>query len=122
MFWERYCTVDIVGVINPDATQRIVVASALLMGAVVVLFLAVCYYRKRYLSNEQPAGAQTWTFQDLREMRDRGELTEDEYEALRTGLIASFRGSGGPQDPSEGTNTANHDHVDNFDLEKGQRG
>ena len=113
---------DIIGAVNPDATQRIVVASALLMAAVVVLFLAVRYYRRYFLLDDEASGPRIWTLQELSEMRDRGELTGEEYEALRATLIASFHGSSDSRPPSDSDNKAVHGHVYNFDLEKGQRG
>lgn len=102
------------------AVQQIIVASSMLMVAVVVLFLAAWYYRKRFLSDDTASGAPTWTFQDLREMRDRGELTEQEYEALRASLISSFHHSGETHRPLGGTHTVDPEPRNNFDLEKDQ--
>ena len=112
---------DLLMAVNPDATQKIVAACALLVGAVVVLALAVWYYRKRYILDDRPSGGQMWTFEDLRQMKDRGELTEGEYQALRASLVASFGHSGSPKATSGRTQGESLDLTQDFDLEKGRQ-
>ena len=77
--------------INPDDIQRIIVACVLLIGAILVLSAAYWYYRKRYYHEEKLSDGQPWSFEDLRQMRAQGKLTEAEYQALRASLVAAFR-------------------------------
>jgi hypothetical protein len=42
---------------------------------------------KRWMQREEPV--ETLTLQDLREMRARGQITEEEYETLRAGILGS---------------------------------
>ena len=112
---------DVIMAIDPGWTWRIVVACTLLMGAIIVMFLAIWYYRKRFLIDGRPPSSQTWTFHDIREMRDRGDLTEGEYQALRASMTAAFRRSDVP-DASGGDRPASGpDPRPDFDLEKGPR-
>ncbi len=113
---------DIPAAINPEATRQIVLASLLLIGAIIALFWAVGYYRKRFLLDDQPSGPQAWSLEDIRGMRDRGELTEEEYTALRASLIGSLHENGGAQASSGNRTSANRGVNKNFDLEKGHRG
>jgi hypothetical protein len=54
-------------------------------------------------------------------MKDRGELTEGEYQALRASLVASFGHSGSPKAPSGRTQGEGLDLAQDFDLEKGRQ-
>jgi hypothetical protein len=114
--------VDLIGAIKEEDTRWIIKACLLLMGGLLVAFLAVWYYRKWFVVEDRPSTGQFWTFQDLKQMRDRGELTEGEYEALRASLISSFGQPNPRQTPSEGGQAASPDSSGNFDLEKGRQG
>jgi len=73
-----------------QAVTRILIACGLLAAAVVVLCAGVWYYRRWWLRDRplsEPAG---WTFADLRRMRDRGDLTEEEYQSLRAAMLAGY--------------------------------
>lgn len=39
-----------------------------------------------------------FTLQDLREMKARGDITEDEYERLRAGILSAVRGASTPRE------------------------
>lgn len=102
-----------------DYATQIIIACAMLMGAFLVLCLSIWYYRRRYFASEnshQPG----WTFEDLRRMRERGELSEDEYQALRASLLGAY-GARSPKPDSSGTGK-NAEQLEeqglDFDLEK----
>lgn len=80
--------------VTADNAWKIIVACGLLMAAVIVLFLAVWYYRKRVLQSDESSSAALWTFEDLRRMRDRGDLTDEEYQSLRAAMIGAYQGTG----------------------------
>lgn len=55
------------------------------IGAMVVGILAARLVRKRLRS---PSSTQAFAIQDLRDMRRRGEITDDEYRIMRDATIA----------------------------------
>ena len=63
--------------------------AALLVGA------GIRALRRRVLPKEEPPPDQAWSLQDLRRLRDSGELSEDEFETLRARLIARMGGAEG---------------------------
>ncbi len=108
--------------VSADAAWRVIVACALLMAAVIVLFLVVWYYRKNVLLPDEPSAA-IWTFDDLRAMRDRGELSEEEYQTLRAAMIGSLRAPKVPETDAPGPSGGLRGErpgrrIGNFDLEK----
>jgi len=81
--------------------KEIIIACGLLIVAVIVLWMGLWYYRRRWLGEGQSPDNLTWSFADLRKMRDEGQLTEREYESLRAALMNIYgRGSsvGGSSD------------------------
>ena len=74
------------------------------VGALVVLVLGVCMARRWFLG-EQPANE--WTLQDLRDMRDRGEIDASQYEHLRVRVIGGRMSGGG-----DGTVSSTLDETD----------
>src|SRR5689334_13391747 len=77
--------------ITTQSATRAFVAGGLLIAAAIVLFLGLWYYRRRWMDVDNfPEAA--WTFEDLQKLREKGDLTEEEYQALRSALKNSFRG------------------------------
>ena len=76
-----------------DHVAQVVFWCLILIGSIIVLFLGIWYYRRRWLAADQPdSGTQTpWTFDDLRRMKEQGQITEEEYRVLRANLIAAFQ-------------------------------
>ena len=68
------------------ALETMVVWSVVLLAAVIVFGLLIWYYR-RWLREDQPPQQQTWTLQELRDLKARGELDELEYQALRKAVL-----------------------------------
>ncbi len=79
--------------------EKIIVAGGLLVGALIVLWLGVWYYRRHWLESEASGVGPAWTLEDLRRLRDRGDLSESEYQALRGLVVGSFedRSAGSPE-------------------------
>src|SRR5687767_12579557 len=99
--------------------SRIIVASILLGLAVIVLSVGLWYYRKRLMEPTVSSG-EPWTFEDLRRLRDSGNLTEEEYEALRSALKNAYRGdlSNKKSTTTTGIPTGSDDRGPDFDLKK----
>ncbi|HOW70704.1 MAG TPA: hypothetical protein PKY77_08895 [Phycisphaerae bacterium] len=100
----------IVAALTATRSSQIIVWGLILMGAVVVLFGGLWYYRRRWLQADDKAEADRtpWTLDDLRQMRESGQINEVEYQTLRETMIAALRGGrpdsgaseGGSSDPS----------------------
>lgn len=69
-----------------QSASKILVACGLLAAALVVLALGVWYYRRRWIGDSK-AGSLPWTFEEIRALRDRGDVTEQEYQVLRAQLL-----------------------------------
>jgi hypothetical protein len=64
---------------------------------------AIGRFRKGLLTGAE-RGRSTWTLEDLREMRDSGQITEQEYQALRLQVIGGSPGAqGNPQSNCPGS-------------------
>lgn len=99
-------------------TQRILFALSLLGGAVIVLGLGLWYYRRRW-SRWEDTSAAPWTLEEIRALRDRGAINEQEYQVLRAqvlGLPAGGKPSDAPLKPEK--SDASGDTVWSFDLKK----
>ncbi len=59
-----------------------IVAAAAVAGYLVVLAV------RRWSQQEEPAA--TFTFQDLRDMREKGQITDQEFAAMRAALLAEM--------------------------------
>ena len=100
--------------------SRILLACGLLGAALIVLALGLWYYRRRWMSGAE-ASSTPWTFEDLRAMRDRGDVTEAEYQSLRTRLIGLATGAPEAESPRSITppvTDPSGETVWSFDLKK----
>jgi len=89
-----------------ENVAQIIFWCLVLVLAVLVLFGGVWYYRRRWLRMaDSPAGT-PWTFDDLQKMKEQGQISDEEYRALRAAMIASLAGG---QTESPGTSVANGD-------------
>jgi hypothetical protein len=97
---------------------KIIVAGLLLILAFCVLGVAIWYYRRWWMGQEETSGI-AWTFDDLRRLRDDGDLTDEEYERMRAALIRRYAGGdvsgGGAPSGSEGREEG---ESEGFDLKK----
>jgi hypothetical protein len=113
-----------------DLSGRIIVACLMLLGAVAILGVAFWYYRR--WQRRAPAGTSsgTWSLDDLRRMREQGQLTEEEYQNLRAAVIQSYAGGrptetrprpvGSDDEPWDWV--AGQGPPDGFDVKKQSRG
>lgn len=62
------------------------------IGLVVVAGIGLMWYRSRAFGDAGPAADQAGLLESLRAMRDRGEMTPEEYDAARRSLAARFSG------------------------------
>lgn len=68
--------------------------SAILVAAILVLFVGLWFYRKRYIQMEggsNPKGT-PWTFEDLVRMKAEGQISAEEYASLRAAMVAALTG------------------------------
>lgn len=73
----------------PDATQLLSTFGWFFIAAVAALagyFVAMAI--RRWSQSETPA--ENFTFQDLRDMKARGQITAQEFEAMRAALLAGM--------------------------------
>jgi len=64
----------------------------ILMGIVVVFWLVWMLSRRWFLTGDsKDLSDTTWTLQDLRELKEKGQLTEIEYNTLREQTLAQHR-------------------------------
>ncbi|MCE7972967.1 MAG: SHOCT domain-containing protein [Leptolyngbya sp. PLA1] len=68
-------------------STQLVVAIAALIAAVMLLGLIIMIMRKRLLARDAGADAGRSFMEDLRRMRDRGEITQEEFDATRRRII-----------------------------------
>jgi hypothetical protein len=88
-----WCAASVRAAANPDDAFDAVIWMGVLIGVVIVGGVVVAYLRSRMRT---PTGLKqaTFTFDDLRRMRDRGEVTIAEYETLRKKLLDELRYAG----------------------------
>lgn len=82
---------------NMNLHQALTIGLAI-AGVVIVALLgaaAIARYRKGLLK-DSPQATGPWNLDDLREMRDSGQLTDQEYQLLRQRLIHGSMDAKGP--------------------------
>ena len=103
----------------------IIVICSVILVAGVILYLGVWLYGRRWIKAGSSADGSTepWTLQGVRELRERGDLSEEEYQAMRAAIIDACRGqSSTPEDPAGRTDNDNSsDNGSDFDLKKSPR-
>ncbi len=72
--------------------------TGVLLAAILVLTGVVYLSRARARANDDPSDGPVFTLQQLREMRDQGEIKAAEFERLRAALIADVRQRYGADD------------------------
>jgi hypothetical protein len=89
----------------PDSSALLSLLGWFAVAAVVALGgFSIAVAVRRWTQRDEPA--QNFTFQDLRDMRARGEITPQEFAAMRASLLADLdledkkgdEGDGGPSD------------------------
>ncbi len=73
-------------------SAEIIVWCLILIGGVGIMGLVVWRLRRGSIDGAQPPGAAgMWTLQELRDMRAAGELSEDEFQALKAQQLQQYR-------------------------------
>ncbi|MFZ2875394.1 MAG: SHOCT domain-containing protein [Phycisphaerales bacterium] len=72
-------------------TTHLVLAIAALIAAVMLLGLIIMVMRKRLLARDSTADAGRSFMEDIRRMRDRGEISQEEFDATRRRIIERAR-------------------------------
>lgn len=69
---------------------RVVVLLAVLLGVVAAGIVAAVWYRRRYLRSQSMGSDEMRTLDGLREMRKRGDISEEEFQRVRRHLIGAM--------------------------------
>jgi hypothetical protein len=88
---------------------------------IVVGGLGLWYYRRRWMKGGDIPSA-PWTFDDLRQMRERGDVTEDEYQVLRANILGLAAPSEAKASRADAETDPSGDTVWSFDLKKSPPG
>ncbi|MHC4441161.1 MAG: SHOCT domain-containing protein [Planctomycetota bacterium] len=92
--------------VEADAS-RIIVAGVILILAIIVLSLGIIWYRRRWLNRSEPTSTIPWTLDDLRNLYDQGDITEQEYRAMRDSIIATYTSKEPSKPETRATQTGN---------------
>jgi uncharacterized membrane protein len=67
--------------------------SAAILGFGLLAILVVWIFWRRWLREQEEEGRSTeaWSLDDLRAMRDAGDLTDEEYEAAKQVIVNSYQ-------------------------------
>ena len=76
----------------PGNALWIIVACLLLIGVVIAMAAIVFKVRRHWVAPADSAQATPWTLHGLRQMRDQGGMTEEEFESVRATMIAGIQG------------------------------
>lgn len=86
-----------------QAAQKNIVQVVTLIGVLIVLVvlagLAAILIRKRMLANDDSSGISGSIFDDLKSMRDRAQISQEEYDYLRKSIAAKAAGKPPPPRP-----------------------
>lgn len=108
-----------------DEGIGIIVICSIILVVGVILYLGVWLYGRRWIRAGSSSGgsAEPWTLQDLRELRGRGDLSEEEYQAMRAAIIDACRGRRSTSEGAAGQtdNDSSSDNGPDFDLKKSPR-
>src|ERR1051325_6705451 len=77
---------------NPDMVQsQTLLWCGVIMGAAILGFGSIMIFKKFWRQKENPGMDVGFSLSDLRAMRDRGEITPEEYEQTRANVIARVK-------------------------------
>lgn len=72
-------------------TGEIVVWCLILMGLVGLLGVGIWMIRRRLFTTPASTAGDEWSLQQLRELKSRGEISDGEFERLRSNIIAQYK-------------------------------
>lgn len=73
-----------------SATVRALLSAALLVVVVIIAALVLTMIRRRLLKGEMETTPATLSLHEIRAMRQRGEISEDEFQQLRSAALAGW--------------------------------
>lgn len=76
---------------SADLSVRILWLGGVLVAMIIVGALLIAYVRRQVRAS---GASESFTLGDLREMRRKGEITEREFENMRTAIVGDLRGHG----------------------------
>jgi hypothetical protein len=76
----------------PVAREGLLIWGGVIMAAAVVGCVAIMILKRRLMSPGEGEQVPGFSLSELREMRDRGEMTPEEYERTRARVIAKVKG------------------------------
>jgi Short C-terminal domain len=81
--------------LSPEARNQVLIALGIMMVLVMVGGFGILIFRRRWQEAEDADGSANvgFSLSDLREMRDRGEITPEEYEVTRMKVITKVKAS-----------------------------
>src|SRR5271154_946554 len=81
--------------LSPADQRRVLIALAIMMVLVLIGGFGILMFRRRLWGEEEDDNSSDvgFSLSDLREMRDRGEITPEEYEFTRARVIAKVKSS-----------------------------
>ena len=81
--------------LSPEARNQVLIALAIMMVLVMVGGFGILIFRRRLNAADDADGSANvgFSLSDLREMRDRGEITAEEYEVTRMKVITKVKAS-----------------------------
>jgi hypothetical protein len=78
--------------LSPHARNMMLLWLGILLAVVILGFGALMLFRRRLTEQDAPQNENVgFSLSDLRAMRDRGEITSEEYEATRAKVVASVK-------------------------------
>lgn len=80
-------------ILGASATGRAVVGAALIAGAVLLGVGALMLVRRRLLGETEEKPGAALSLKDIRDMRDRGELTDEEFERAKRAVTRTVEGA-----------------------------
>lgn len=99
-----------------EAKWIILILLGLLVVGLLLLGLVWLFARRWLRDREAETGKQAWDLQALREMRDRGELSDAEYDRMRAIIIGSLT----DRLPGSGVSRAGGSPVDGVEWTEGR--
>ena len=69
---------------------NVVLWCALVLAGIVTLGVVAVAMRRWMMRDESTTTGPAFTLQDLREMRDRGDITSQEFDTMRAGILGSY--------------------------------
>jgi len=69
----------------------IILWAGLLLAAVILLIVVLWYVRRWFFAPPEESTGDIWSLQHLRELRRSGQISEDEYQRLKSQVIAQFQ-------------------------------